>query len=130
MSSAIRCARPVAVLERGQLAAARCARSSILPQALRASQAVAARAGGRSASWQPRVAHVRYATSYTHKSPEPPAVDRSKSKLYASADEAVADIKSGSVILSSGFGLCGVAGLSTFAWLLPSFRVSLEICLT
>lgn len=54
---------------------------------------------------------MRYATSYTHKSPEPPKVDRSKSKLYSSADEAVADIKSGSVILSSGFGLCGVAGV-------------------
>jgi hypothetical protein len=53
---------------------------------------------------------VRYATSYTHKSPEPPAIDRSKSKLYGDADEAVADIKSGSVVLSSGFGLCGVAG--------------------
>ncbi|KAK4217441.1 mitochondrial succinyl-CoA:3-ketoacid coenzyme A transferase 1 [Rhypophila decipiens] len=34
---------------------------------------------------------------------------RGGSKLFASADEAVADIKSGSVILSSGFGLCGVA---------------------
>ncbi|KAK3689496.1 hypothetical protein B0T22DRAFT_461637 [Podospora appendiculata] len=38
-----------------------------------------------------------------------PAVDRSASKLFASADDAVADVKSGSVILSSGFGLCGVA---------------------
>jgi 3-oxoacid CoA-transferase len=37
-------------------------------------------------------------------------VKRGESKLYASADEAVADIKSGSVVLSSGFGLCGVAG--------------------
>ncbi|KAK4192136.1 3-oxoacid CoA-transferase [Podospora australis] len=35
--------------------------------------------------------------------------DRGGSKLYATADEAVADIKSGSVLLSSGFGLCGVA---------------------
>ena len=60
-------------------------------------------------AWR-RPSNVRFATSYAHKSPEPPAVDRSKSKLYASADEAVADIKSGSVILSSGFGLCGVAG--------------------
>lgn len=34
---------------------------------------------------------------------------RGESKLYESADAAVADIKSGSVILSSGFGLCGVA---------------------
>lgn len=35
---------------------------------------------------------------------------RGGSKLFKSADEAVADIKSGSTILSSGFGLCGVAG--------------------
>ncbi|KAJ4392435.1 hypothetical protein N0V85_007057 [Neurospora sp. IMI 360204] len=38
-----------------------------------------------------------------------PTVTRGESKLYANADDAVADIKSGSVILSSGFGLCGVA---------------------
>ncbi|PWN28128.1 3-oxoacid CoA-transferase, partial [Jaminaea rosea] len=31
----------------------------------------------------------------------------SHSKVYSSADEAVKDIKSGSVVLSSGFGLCG-----------------------
>ncbi|CAG8898515.1 unnamed protein product [Penicillium egyptiacum] len=36
-------------------------------------------------------------------------VERSSSKLYKDADGAVADIKSGSTILSSGFGLCGVA---------------------
>lgn len=34
---------------------------------------------------------------------------RPKSKVVESADEAVADIKSGSVLLSSGFGLCGIA---------------------
>ncbi|UKZ83769.1 hypothetical protein TrVFT333_011582 [Trichoderma virens FT-333] len=34
---------------------------------------------------------------------------RPKSKLYESADAAVADVKSGSTILSSGFGLCGIA---------------------
>lgn len=34
---------------------------------------------------------------------------RGKSKIYASADEAVADIKSGSILLSAGFGLCGTA---------------------
>ena len=34
---------------------------------------------------------------------------RGGSKLYNSADDAVADIKSGSTILSAGFGLCGVA---------------------
>ncbi|KAK3313068.1 hypothetical protein B0H66DRAFT_385155 [Apodospora peruviana] len=38
-----------------------------------------------------------------------PTVNRGDSKLFESADDAVADIKSGSVILSSGFGLCGVA---------------------
>ena len=34
---------------------------------------------------------------------------KSLSKFYPSADEAVADIKSGSTILSAGFGLCGTA---------------------
>ncbi|BCR87722.1 3-oxoacid CoA-transferase [Aspergillus chevalieri] len=38
-----------------------------------------------------------------------PIVERGASKLFKDADEAVADLKSGSVILSSGFGLCGVA---------------------
>jgi len=37
-----------------------------------------------------------------------PTVKRG-SKLYRNADEAVADIPSGSVLLSSGFGLCGIA---------------------
>jgi 3-oxoacid CoA-transferase len=39
----------------------------------------------------------------------PPVIDRSRSKLFDSADEAVADILPGSTILSAGFGLCGVA---------------------
>jgi 3-oxoacid CoA-transferase len=43
-----------------------------------------------------------------------PTIDRSRSKVYASADEAVADIKSGSTILSAGFGLCGTAGMFCF----------------
>ncbi|KAM7190087.1 mitochondrial succinyl-CoA:3-ketoacid coenzyme A transferase 1 [Rhypophila sp. PSN 637] len=49
--------------------------------------------------------------SYTRnwRSAQDPVGNRRGSKLFASADEAVADIKSGSVILSSGFGLCGVA---------------------
>ncbi|KAH6623470.1 hypothetical protein F5144DRAFT_362538 [Chaetomium tenue] len=38
-----------------------------------------------------------------------PRADRGGSKLWESAADAVADIRSGSVILSSGFGLCGVA---------------------
>ncbi|KAJ6010344.1 hypothetical protein N7451_001756 [Penicillium sp. IBT 35674x] len=38
-----------------------------------------------------------------------PKVERGGSKVFKDADAAVADIKSGSTILSSGFGLCGVA---------------------
>ncbi|KAJ5118493.1 3-oxoacid CoA-transferase subunit B [Penicillium atrosanguineum] len=38
-----------------------------------------------------------------------PKTERGGSKLYRDADEAVKDVKSGSTILSSGFGLCGVA---------------------
>lgn len=39
-----------------------------------------------------------------------PVTDRPRSKLFKDADEAVADLQSGSVILSAGFGLCGTAG--------------------
>lgn len=100
MATAIRHLRPVAVFETRQLAAAR---------SIRISQTLRCAATTRTArAWRPGC--VRFATTYTHKSPDPPAIDRSKSKLYRDADEAVADIKSGSVILSSGFGLCGVAG--------------------
>ena len=38
-----------------------------------------------------------------------PIIDRTRSKLFKDADEAVADLKSGSVIFSAGFGLCGTA---------------------
>ncbi|CAN9110028.1 unnamed protein product [Alternaria alternata] len=38
-----------------------------------------------------------------------PTIDRSKSKLFKDADEAVADVQPGSTVLSAGFGLCGVA---------------------
>jgi 3-oxoacid CoA-transferase len=38
-----------------------------------------------------------------------PVIDRSKSKLFKDADEAVADMQPGSTVLSAGFGLCGVA---------------------
>ncbi|ESZ98005.1 succinyl-CoA:3-ketoacid-coenzyme A transferase [Sclerotinia borealis F-4128] len=38
-----------------------------------------------------------------------PTIVRGASKVYKNADEAVADIKSGSTILSAGFGLCGTA---------------------
>lgn len=51
---------------------------------------------------------------YSTATPAPslaPRVERGGSKLFKDADAAVADIKSGSTILSSGFGLCGVAGM-------------------
>jgi 3-oxoacid CoA-transferase len=41
-----------------------------------------------------------------------PKIVRGRSKLFKDADEAVADIQSGSTILSAGFGLCGTAGNS------------------
>ncbi|KAK9791959.1 putative Succinyl-CoA:3-ketoacid-coenzyme A transferase [Seiridium cardinale] len=40
-----------------------------------------------------------------------PKPKRGGSKVFKSADDAVADLQDGSVILSAGFGLCGVAGL-------------------
>jgi 3-oxoacid CoA-transferase len=40
-----------------------------------------------------------------------PKIERGGSKRFKDADAAVSDIKSGSTILSSGFGLCGVAGM-------------------
>ncbi|KIY01045.1 uncharacterized protein Z520_03711 [Fonsecaea multimorphosa CBS 102226] len=38
-----------------------------------------------------------------------PVVDRGASKVFQSADDAIADIPDGTTILSAGFGLCGVA---------------------
>lgn len=38
-----------------------------------------------------------------------PTPKRSKSKVFKSADDAVQDLRDGSIILSAGFGLCGVA---------------------
>jgi hypothetical protein len=42
-----------------------------------------------------------------------PTVVRGVSKLFKDADSAVADLTSGSTILSAGFGLCGTAGEET-----------------
>ncbi|KAG4442343.1 hypothetical protein IFR05_002194 [Cadophora sp. M221] len=38
-----------------------------------------------------------------------PEIVRGGSKVYKNADDAVADLKSGSIVLSAGFGLCGTA---------------------
>lgn len=54
-----------------------------------------------------------FSSSTARRSADPeskaPAPTRGGSKLFRDADAAVADVKSGSTILSSGFGLCGVA---------------------
>ena len=55
---------------------------------------------------------TRYSTTATSQSLAP-KLERGGSKLFKDADTAVADIQSGSTILSSGFGLCGVAGTGT-----------------
>lgn len=39
-----------------------------------------------------------------------PKIVRGASKFFKNADAAVADLKSGSTVLSAGFGLCGTAG--------------------
>ncbi|KAI1332373.1 succinyl-CoA:3-ketoacid-coenzyme A transferase subunit B [Xylariaceae sp. FL0255] len=43
------------------------------------------------------------------KAPKPARGARGGSKVFSSADEAISDVKDGDVILSAGFGLCGVA---------------------
>jgi hypothetical protein len=46
---------------------------------------------------------------YSTSAPTPKS-SRGGSKVFKSADDAVADIEDGAVLLSAGFGLCGVAG--------------------
>ncbi|KAH5312372.1 succinyl-CoA 3-ketoacid-coenzyme A transferase [Parastagonospora nodorum] len=77
---------------------ARIASRQHLPAQLRAARAPAP-------AW--RFAHQRRGISAV--SQRAPVIDRSKSKRFKDADEAVADIQPGSTVLSAGFGLCGVA---------------------
>ncbi|GLI74747.1 hypothetical protein PoHVEF18_002994 [Penicillium ochrochloron] len=76
--------------------AARCAVASTRPLALRPNVQMQTR-------MQNRYSSTAQASSLA------PKIERGGSKVYKDADAAVADIKSGSTILSSGFGLCGVA---------------------
>ncbi|KAM0091260.1 hypothetical protein ACP6JD_005348 [Aspergillus fumigatus] len=55
------------------------------------------------------IRYVRYSTATPPQQTLAPKIERGVSKLFRDADEAVSDLKSGSTILSSGFGLCGVA---------------------
>ena len=54
---------------------------------------------------------AKYSTAVPERPSLAPKIERGASKLFKDADEAVSDLKSGSTILSSGFGLCGVAGM-------------------
>ncbi|AEO68111.1 uncharacterized protein THITE_2117485 [Thermothielavioides terrestris NRRL 8126] len=104
MAGVARTARQAAPM----LARQACARSS----AVATSGAAAARTSRAASGFRLHLAgrqHSFFSQSATRRSVAAPAVDRGGSKLWESADEAVADIKSGSVLLSSGFGLCGVA---------------------
>lgn len=67
----------------------------------------AVRATAVARPWLPKAPIGISRSSYSTEVPKPQV---GVSKLVESADEAVADIKSGSTILSAGFGLCGVAG--------------------
>lgn len=60
-----------------------------------------------------RLACAKYSTAAPERPSLAPKIERGGSKLFKNADEAVADLQSGSTILSSGFGLCGVAGMSS-----------------
>ena len=82
-------------------------RSSIL--ILRASVRLSHRWAVPGASQYAKFAPFLQKTFYSAGKPVPTPT-RGGSKVYKSADDAIADIKDGSVILSAGFGLCGVAG--------------------
>ncbi|CAO2652431.1 Nn.00g007140.m01.CDS01 [Neocucurbitaria sp. VM-36] len=69
-----------------------------LPSQLRAARALA-----------PQWRFTNHRRSISAVAEREPTIDRSKSKLFKDADEAVADVQSGSTVLSAGFGLCGVA---------------------
>lgn len=100
MRGSQRCLRPQAIL-RATLHEARPPICSF--------QQLAAASTGRAQAYQTRGLRTSKAV-WSANAPKAPPKRRGSSKLFESADEAVADVQSGSTILSSGFGLCGVAG--------------------
>lgn len=82
-----------------------CSRSTAIARCLSTATTVTAR---RAQSLRLSTATSRFipATRRTYAAEAVSQPPRSK-KIYSSADEAVADIKSGSTLLSGGFGLCG-----------------------
>lgn len=67
---------------------------------------VSARLSRTSPRFKKTTLAVRTFVTTAHKYSQP---QRKNSKVFENVDAAVADVKSGSTILSSGFGLCGVA---------------------
>jgi hypothetical protein len=59
---------------------------------------------------QSRQSHGLHSRAKLPRSENASLAAASGSKVFASADEAIADLKDGTVILSAGFGLSGVAG--------------------
>ncbi|KXX82384.1 Succinyl-CoA:3-ketoacid coenzyme A transferase 1, mitochondrial [Madurella mycetomatis] len=76
-----------------------CAAVNCAPRTLRAPSIARLNINGRRS----------FSHSRSWRSVAAPVANSGDSKLWKSADDAVADIESGSVLLSSGFGLCGVA---------------------
>ncbi|KAH9889727.1 succinyl-CoA:3-ketoacid-coenzyme A transferase-like protein [Xylariomycetidae sp. FL2044] len=79
---------------------------------LRASVQISYRWAVPHARHYPKVAPLSqrcYPRCYSTDRPSPPSSARGGSKVFKSADDAIADLKDGDVVLSAGFGLCGVA---------------------
>jgi 3-oxoacid CoA-transferase len=85
-----------------------------------------------SAARQLHITSIRYqqaAVANTSVKRDPaPKIERGASKVYEDVDEAVADIQSGAMILSAGFGLCGTAGERYSPFPLESTNFFNEIC--
>ncbi|RYO76160.1 hypothetical protein DL766_003867 [Monosporascus sp. MC13-8B] len=79
-------------------------RSAYLRAAVRFSYSWAVPSSKQYTKFSPFLRRAFYSTDGPGPKPK-----RGGSKVFKSADEAVADIEDGSVILSAGFGLCGVA---------------------
>ncbi|POR38221.1 Succinyl-CoA:3-ketoacid-coenzyme A transferase [Tolypocladium paradoxum] len=84
-------------------------RAAVLPRATPSSPTLIRSVSARLLAPRPGFPRRSFATT-TIRFSRP---QRRDSKVFATADDAVADVRSGSTILSSGFGLCGVVGTSS-----------------
>jgi hypothetical protein len=71
-------------------------------------------------------ARTRLFSTTTRQFREAPLSNQGPSKVFGSADDAIADLKDGSVVLSAGFGLSGVAGKLVRPVITPQ-AMSLEV---